>query len=140
MGWTLASVPQLPLMVTPLPNVTLYYSLYRAVSHYQAWGGAATLQAAFDNPASHVLQRALDGAWASLAGGRWPHLGCWEASPHALPCVLTHSTLAALLEEEGGGAPGRGKKGGHQGGRAQGKGRGGSSTQPRLGALDADHR
>ncbi len=29
LGWGLATVPQLPLLVTPLPNVTVYYSIYR---------------------------------------------------------------------------------------------------------------
>jgi hypothetical protein len=34
--WTLAMVPQLPLMLTPLPNLTVYYTGYRIYSHFRA--------------------------------------------------------------------------------------------------------
>eukprot|EP00198_Chlamydomonas_reinhardtii_P014374 XP_001703711.1 predicted protein [Chlamydomonas reinhardtii] len=39
LGWALATIPQLPLVLTPLPNVTLYYTAYKMVSHYQAVQG-----------------------------------------------------------------------------------------------------
>lgn len=39
--WTLAMVPQLPLMLTPLPNLTVYYTGYRIYSHFRAMQVAA---------------------------------------------------------------------------------------------------
>ncbi|KAL6753063.1 mitochondrial K+-H+ exchange-related-domain-containing protein [Haematococcus lacustris] len=59
LGWALATAPQLPLALTPLPNVTIYYSVYRLVSHYRALQGANCLQAALSNPDSTQLQRLL---------------------------------------------------------------------------------
>ncbi|KAJ9521118.1 hypothetical protein QJQ45_022869, partial [Haematococcus lacustris] len=46
-------------LLTPLPNVTIYYSVYRLVSHYRALQGANCLQAALSNPDSTQLQRLL---------------------------------------------------------------------------------
>lgn len=43
---------QLPLMATPLPNITVYYTGYRIYSHYRA------------------LQAGVGGDWAWL-GGDW---------------------------------------------------------------------
>ncbi|MEW5299250.1 MAG: hypothetical protein WDW36_002283 [Sanguina aurantia] len=58
MGWGLICLPQLPLMLTPFPNLTLYYSVYRLMSHYQALGGALSLQSAFTH-ADRLQLRAL---------------------------------------------------------------------------------
>ncbi len=33
MLWSLAFIPQMPLMVMPLPNISVYYTLYRIYSH-----------------------------------------------------------------------------------------------------------
>ena len=45
--WSLAAVPQIPLMLTPLPNVTVYYTGWRLYSHYQAMKGAKLLTHGF---------------------------------------------------------------------------------------------
>lgn len=37
--------PMLPLMATPLPNVPLYYVVYRVLSHRNAWRGAQAIRA-----------------------------------------------------------------------------------------------
>ncbi|MEW5311649.1 MAG: hypothetical protein WDW38_003345 [Sanguina aurantia] len=58
MGWGLICLPQLPLMLTPFPNLTLYYSVYRLMSHYQALGGALSLQSVFTH-ADRLQLRAL---------------------------------------------------------------------------------
>jgi hypothetical protein len=46
-AWGLAMVPQLPLMLTPLPNLTVYYTGYRIYSHYKALQGCKALERAF---------------------------------------------------------------------------------------------
>ncbi|KAG2430989.1 hypothetical protein HYH02_013521 [Chlamydomonas schloesseri] len=61
LGWALATIPQLPLVLTPLPNVTLYYTAYKMVSHYQAVQGCRTLRAAFDRYDREELERARNG-------------------------------------------------------------------------------
>lgn len=45
--WILALLPQLPLMLTPLPNITVYYTAYRVYSHYRASQGSKTLERGF---------------------------------------------------------------------------------------------
>ena len=45
--WSLALVPQLPLMLTPLPNITVYYTIYRIVSHVQALQGSKAIERGF---------------------------------------------------------------------------------------------
>ncbi|GIL54817.1 hypothetical protein Vafri_10503 [Volvox africanus] len=47
LGWALATLPQLPLVITPFPNVTLYFTAYKMVSHYQALQGCRMLRSAF---------------------------------------------------------------------------------------------
>ncbi|EFN57694.1 hypothetical protein CHLNCDRAFT_142893 [Chlorella variabilis] len=42
--WMLAMVPQLPLMLTPLPNITVYYTGYRIYSHFRALQGTKALE------------------------------------------------------------------------------------------------
>ncbi|PNH05484.1 hypothetical protein TSOC_008254 [Tetrabaena socialis] len=65
LGWTLATLPQLPLALTPLPNVTLYYTVYKMVSHYQALQGCRMLRAAFER-----YDQAERAAAARQAAGR----------------------------------------------------------------------
>lgn len=36
LGWSLAMLPQIPLLATPLPNITVYYTGYRIYSHWRA--------------------------------------------------------------------------------------------------------
>lgn len=45
--WSLAFVPQMPLMLTPLPNFTVYYTLYRIWSHSRALKGSFVLEHGF---------------------------------------------------------------------------------------------
>jgi hypothetical protein len=47
LGWALAAAPQAPLLLTPLPNVTVYYTGYRIYSHWRALQGARALDRAF---------------------------------------------------------------------------------------------
>jgi hypothetical protein len=46
--WTAALLPQAPLSVLPLPNVTIYYTLWRIFMHASASVGAQSLLAALD--------------------------------------------------------------------------------------------
>ena len=45
--WTLALIPQLPLMLTPLPNILIYYTVYRLYSHLRALQACQALQKGF---------------------------------------------------------------------------------------------
>lgn len=45
--WSLAFIPQMPLMITPLPNITVYYTLYRIWSHSRALKGSFVLDHGF---------------------------------------------------------------------------------------------
>lgn len=54
--WSLAMVPQLPLMVTPLPNLTVYYTGYRIYSHLRALQGAKALEQNLEQLNSKQLQ------------------------------------------------------------------------------------
>lgn len=73
-----ALIPQLPLVVLPLPNITIYYSVWRIVSHYNATQGAQHLKDAMDTVA--VLQQyrmaqqlvALQSQGVVLTAGAWP--------------------------------------------------------------------
>lgn len=67
LGWGLATLPQLPLMITPLPNVTLYYCMYKIASQYQAVQGCRSLQAGFRELDAWQAQQA-----ARKAGMPWP--------------------------------------------------------------------
>mmetsp|Transcript_22431 Transcript_22431/g.58571 ORF Transcript_22431/g.58571 Transcript_22431/m.58571 type:complete len:380 (+) Transcript_22431:73-1212(+) len=62
LGWGLFSFPQVPLVFTPFPNVTVYYCIYRAISHYRALNGAKALKSAFTNPESARVQHLLNEA------------------------------------------------------------------------------
>jgi len=50
------------LQFTPFPNVTVYYCIYRAISHYRALAGAQALKSAFINEESSRCQSILNGA------------------------------------------------------------------------------
>ncbi|GAB4823824.1 hypothetical protein N2152v2_010870 [Parachlorella kessleri] len=58
--WVLAMVPQLPLMVTPLPNVTVYYTGYRLYSNYRALQGTKSLERCFSDLSSKQLRALRD--------------------------------------------------------------------------------
>lgn len=45
--WSLAFIPQMPLMLTPLPNISVYYTLYRIWSHSRALKGSFVLDHGF---------------------------------------------------------------------------------------------
>jgi len=46
--WAAALIPQAPLSILPLPNVTIYYTLWRVYMHASAYVGARALLAALD--------------------------------------------------------------------------------------------
>jgi hypothetical protein len=46
--WAAALIPQAPLSILPLPNVTIYYTLWRLYMHASAFVGARALLAALD--------------------------------------------------------------------------------------------
>jgi hypothetical protein len=58
--WSLAMVPQIPLMVTPLPNITVYYTLYRLYSHIRALQGSKSLEKGFTALDSQQLRLLRD--------------------------------------------------------------------------------
>lgn len=66
--WALALVPQAPLSVLPLPNVTVYYTLWRVFMHWSASVGAKSLLGALDR-LSDEQRRALARAAAAATGG-----------------------------------------------------------------------
>ncbi|RMZ52555.1 hypothetical protein APUTEX25_003698, partial [Auxenochlorella protothecoides] len=45
--WLLALLPQAPILLTPLPAITIYYTAYRFYSHYRALKGGQALQRRF---------------------------------------------------------------------------------------------
>ncbi|KAI7842265.1 hypothetical protein COHA_003906 [Chlorella ohadii] len=60
MWWVLALVPQLPLMLTPLPNITVYYTGYRIYSHYRALQGCKALEECLEQLNSKQLRTLRD--------------------------------------------------------------------------------
>jgi len=73
--WGLAMVPQIPLMVTPLPNITVYYTLYRLYSHIRALQGSKSLEkgfAALDSQQLHLLRDDLLRYQASHNNAEFP--------------------------------------------------------------------
>jgi hypothetical protein len=58
--WSLAMIPQIPLMVTPLPNITVYYTLYRLYSHIRALQGSKSLEKGFTALDSQQLRSLRD--------------------------------------------------------------------------------
>jgi hypothetical protein len=77
MLWSLAFIPQMPLMVTPLPNISVYYTLYRLYSHIRALKGSFMLGHGFhalDAKQLVDLREQLSGYDADdLIPGSWPH-------------------------------------------------------------------
>lgn len=73
--WSLAMVPQIPLMVTPLPNITVYYTLYRLYSHIRALQGSKSLEKGFtalDSQQLHLLRDELLRYQASHNNAEFP--------------------------------------------------------------------
>ena len=54
-------IPQIPLMVTPLPNITVYYTIYRLYSHLRALQGSKALERGFTALDSQQLRTLRDG-------------------------------------------------------------------------------
>lgn len=75
--WSLAFIPQMPLMVTPLPNISVYYTLYRLYSHIRALKGSFMLGHGFhalDAKQLVDLREQLSRYDAdALIPGTWPH-------------------------------------------------------------------
>lgn len=76
MLWSLAFIPQMPLMVTPLPNISVYYTLYRLYSHVRALKGSFMLAhgfSALDAKQLVDLREQLAEYGDDLIPGSWPH-------------------------------------------------------------------
>lgn len=75
--WSLAFIPQMPLMMTPLPNISVYYTLYRLYSHIRALKGSFMLGHGFhalDAKQLVDLREQLSRYDAdALIPGTWPH-------------------------------------------------------------------
>ncbi|GLC47190.1 hypothetical protein PLESTB_001622500 [Pleodorina starrii] len=69
LGWALATLPQLPLVITPFPNVTLYFTAYKMMSHYQALQGCRTLRSAFERYDKEEAARRREASARGLLGG-----------------------------------------------------------------------
>jgi hypothetical protein len=72
------SAAQIPILPLPLPNVTIYYTLWRIVSHQSASTGARVLQDALELLSTQQryqlalqLQQLVEGGQA-LQPGTWP--------------------------------------------------------------------
>ncbi|KAG2424461.1 hypothetical protein HXX76_014513 [Chlamydomonas incerta] len=119
LGWALATLPQLPLVLTPLPNVTLYYTAYKMVSHYQAVQGCRMLRAAFERYDQEELERARERERGNGHGhghGRW-HLGLlplpwlWGGGGGRSGSAAAAGTRGAAASAGGGGGAGQGRGG-----------------------------
>ena len=77
MLWSLAFIPQMPLMVTPLPNITVYYTLYRLYSHIRALKGSFMLGHGFHaleaKQLVHLREQLARYDADELIPGSWPH-------------------------------------------------------------------
>lgn len=73
--WSLAFLPQMPLMLTPLPNISVYYSLYRIWSHSRALKGSFMLSHGFSalDAKQLVDLRERLAQYDQLVPGSWPH-------------------------------------------------------------------
>eukprot|EP00884_Botryococcus_braunii_P000606 jgi/Botrbrau1/10546/Bobra.7_1s0023.2 len=75
--WALASIPMLPLLVLPLPNIPLYYAGYKAWSAGRGLSGCVTLQKSFqqlDSQQLAGLQDSLRSLGTDFPVGSWPAL------------------------------------------------------------------
>jgi len=76
--WGFVTAPLLPLIVSPLPNVPLYYTSYRCWAHYRAWRGAQSLHGLVVNIDRRQLcllrekLEALRSAGHTFEEGFWP--------------------------------------------------------------------
>lgn len=79
LGWSLAMLPQIPLLATPLPNITVYYTGYRIYSHWRALQGLRSLERSLTELDSRQL-RALREALLAWQEGNGPlQEGSWAA-------------------------------------------------------------
>jgi len=109
--WGALTVPQLPLLITPIPNLPIYFSLYRTWSHYRAWRGAGSLQHIIVDIDARQLQRLRRALLEMQAGGKplpsggWPAEliaqgpRFWERLQPPTPGVVACFTKSHALEE-----------------------------------------
>ena len=70
-------VPILPLVVSPLPNLPIYYVGYRVYSHHSARDGARTVLALLKNKSDAVRQDVRAAVEVLRAAGTPPRPGSW---------------------------------------------------------------
>ncbi|KAI8469876.1 MAG: mitochondrial K+-H+ exchange-related-domain-containing protein [Monoraphidium minutum] len=110
--WALSVIPQLPLAVLPLPNVPVYYTVWRVWSHRCAAAGARALGGALD-AAGDVQRYELAARLADLqAGGFALRPGEWPAEMVAGIGRLKEAADAARARGGGGAAEGGAAEGG----------------------------
>lgn len=74
----IGSAPLLPLLLTPLPNLPLYYMGYRLYSNYRAWSGAQCLVEMLEHHDTMQLEglrtslRQLHDCGVHFPAGSWP--------------------------------------------------------------------
>ncbi len=78
-AWVAALVPQAPIVLLPIPNVTVYYTAWRIISNRSASMGAAGLSAALQRAADMQayqlavkLQAEASKGSIELREGTWP--------------------------------------------------------------------
>ncbi|GFR49757.1 hypothetical protein Agub_g11917 [Astrephomene gubernaculifera] len=131
LGWALATLPQLPLMITPFPNVTLYYTAYKVVSHYQARQGCRTLRAAFERYDAAERERAAVQARAGHGG-----VLRWLALPRLHGGEQAAAAGGALCG--GGGSPGASQGSARSGPSSRAGGRGAVGAAPGSAEWEAE--
>ncbi|GBF88045.1 hypothetical protein Rsub_00757 [Raphidocelis subcapitata] len=146
--WAAAILPQVPLAVLPLPNVPIYYSLWRVWSHYCAGKGARALQASLE-VASDAQRRELAARLAALQAsgqvalrpGEWPARLVAELAPASAESSGSAAGDAAVGSGSGGSATGDAAgsgSGGGGGGSGQQEQRGHQQQAPRAPLFLAD--
>eukprot|EP00775_Hariotina_reticulata_P003909 gene3909-4163_t len=101
--WSMAILPQLPLIPLPLPNVTIYYTVWRVVSNFSAERGASSLAAALELCSdmqrlklAQQLQQLQQESGLQLKPGSWTQQLVADISRLATPLPL--SAVQALME------------------------------------------
>ncbi|KAK9813145.1 hypothetical protein WJX72_009791 [[Myrmecia] bisecta] len=74
--WGLGAAVFVPLLLTPLPNIPLYYSAWRVYSHFTAYRGGSTLESMLEELATEQLlelrQQLLKTGRKDLPEDSWP--------------------------------------------------------------------
>jgi hypothetical protein len=82
-SWALKPPPEnschhvLSLQLTPLPNVTVYYTVYKVISHYQARNGARALAGLFKQSDAHQMHQLYEAVAALAREGHTFSPGSW---------------------------------------------------------------